>query len=257
MNLGTLGHYAVNSVNGVNDKVVAWLVERDPDGMSAAEIDAQLARLSTLSVEVSKAHTKSDVSKAAYEVAVSQNAIRLHAAETAQAKIDKEPAGPKRSSMEADLAAHLESVEADQEQLDSLKAVYQSASDFYTYLDGLFNEKGTKLRSMKAKLATASNTLKANQAREEQSRDQAKVAKSVVGGSHGVDKFDVAMNALKKSTQESKERTEANERVVKQLTTPTATSGGFMAQELAAASGQTSPPTSAADRIAALKARAA
>ena len=257
MDFGTLGHYAINSVNGANDKIVAWLVERDPDGMSVAEIDAQLARLSTLSVEVSKAHTKSDQGKVAYEAAASRNAIRLRTAETAQGKIEKMPAGPDRSSKEAELATYLETLEGDQAELESLKKVYESALQFYQYLDKLFNTKGDNLRSMKAKLATATNTMKSAKAREDQLKEQEKVAKAVVGGSHGVDKFEVAMGAIQKATNAANERAEASQRIVDKLTAPTNPAGGFMADIEAEAAGQHAPPAATVDRIAALKARAA
>ena len=175
---GTVGHYVENTAGGVHDKFVAWLVEKDPDGMSVAEIDAQLDRLQTLSVEVSKAHTKSDVGKAAYDAAAAQNAIRLKAAENAQAKIEKESPGEKRTAMEAELTAHLDSLQADQAQLDSLKQVSESATKFYKYLEGLFNEKGDRLKTMKARLTVAGNTMKIAKTREQQAAEQAKVVKT-------------------------------------------------------------------------------
>lgn len=257
MRFGTLGHYVANLQNGANNAVIVWLTEKDPDGMSAAEIDAQLSRLSELSVEVSKAHTKSDDDKAAYDAAVAQNATRLRTAEIAQGKVDKETDPAKKDSMQKELSDYLASVEADQTQLDSLKQVYESAKAFYEYLQRLFDEKGNNLRTMKAQLTIAGNSMKTAKLREQQADERAQVVKDVVGGSGHTDKFNVALAAMKKSATVSNEHAEAAERLMTKLTEDPNKGSSFMAQAMSEASGEDSPPKATADRIQALKAKAA
>jgi len=257
MQFGTLGHYAALQVGKGHEAILGFLAEHDPDGMSEAEIDAKLAQLQAFSVEVSKAHTKSDQDKATYDAAVKQNDIALSAAERMQAKIDAMPAGSQqRADAEAALKDHLDETEANQQLLASYKSTYESAKAFYENVQRLYDERSSRLKTMKSQYKIAANTMKSEKLREQQAEEQAAAAKRLAGGSGSVDKFNVALSAMQKATQNAREHAEAAERFTKSVTA-TPASNSFVEEAMREASGQAAPPTSAADRIAALRKQAA
>lgn len=253
MNLHFFGSYASTKVKDAAKSAVDALVAFDPEGATQAQIDLMEKSLDSLGLKLSDVKRQYDEAKAHLDAAAKLNDTRLAAAELLQQQISAGDASKQKS-----LDSLLTIVEQAQPELDGLK---KDASDVKSYLDELqtaYSTAAEKLKAARRQLDQAHRDMERASLAESRAKDRAETAAIAAGVRTGGDTLNVALDAMQRKTQAAQDAAAAaNLKATTLAPQDHEKEDPAIAAALAAAAGAPAEPQSAADRLAALKNRAA
>ena len=253
MNLQFFGSYASTKVKDAAKSAVDALVAFDPEGATQAQIDLMEKSLDSLGLKLSDVKRQYDEAKAHLDAAAKLNDTRLAAAELLQQQIAAGDASKQKS-----LDSLLTIVEQAQPELDGLK---KDESDVKSYLDELqtaYSTAAEKLKAARRQLDQAHRDMERASLAETRAKDRAETAAIAAGVRTGGDTLNVALDAMQRKTQAAQDAAAAaNLKATTLAPQDHEKDDPAIAAALAAAAGAPAAPQSSADRLAALRTRAA
>jgi chromosome segregation ATPase len=252
-------HYTAVKGGDLEASVLGLMVNWDPKGMGAADLRAREEWLDAIGSQLVGLRRKFDRESAELAPKLQQNHVHITAAEDLEQQTKTFPEGSaERAQHQQALDELLGSIEEEQSALDQAKADMADTKSWLEEREVAHKEAVASLRQAKSNLDHAQSDLaRANQRRdrEQEQTDQARVVTGLaVDGS----KLDKALNAMRAATEQANQAAdEARLKRESLAPKPAPTANPIIAAAVARASGQPAAPTSASERIAALKAKAA
>lgn len=253
MNLHFFGSYASTKVKDAAKSAVDALVAFDPEGATQAQIDLMEKSLDSLGLKLSDVKRQYDEAKAHLDAAAKLNDTRLAAAELLQQQIAAGDASKQKS-----LDNLLTIVEQAQPELDGLKKDEADVKGYLDELQAAYSNAAEKLKAARRQLDQAHRDMERAGLAETRAKDRAETAAIAAGVRTGGDTLNVALDAMQRKTQAAQDAAAAaNLKAATLAPQDHEKEDPAIAAALAAAAGAPAAPQSSADRLAALKNRAA
>jgi chromosome segregation ATPase len=246
--LGAKGHQAT-------DGLTQALVKLDPEAASQADLATMEQDLDRAGIAIQKLRSDLTHEQSEFDHVSQQYHELMGAAELLQKKVD-DPATPEdqRNSVKASLAALLDRIEHLVPDLDRDKHDVDATQALLTEAEQAYQDKASALTNAKHNLDRARQDMQHAALEEQRARDRAEQAEVVAGlKTSATSKLTVALDTMQHSAAQARERAAATDMKAKALTGASqAAEDSNVAAALAEVRG-TSPTTSLADRLAALK----
>ncbi|MGY3582436.1 chromosome segregation ATPase [Bradyrhizobium sp. USDA 4341] len=253
MNLNFFGSYATTKVKDAAKSAVDALVAFDPEGATQAQISLMEQSLDTLGVKLSSVQRQYDEAKQHLDAALKLNSTRLTAAETLQQQIASGDASKQQS-----LDTLLGIIEQAQPELDALKRDENDVKGYLAELQTAYSSAAEKLKAAHRQLDEAHRNMERANLASERAKDRADTAAIASGVRSGGDTLNVALDAMQRKTRAAEDAAAAANLKANTLAPQDhEKEDPNIAAALAAAAGAPTAPQSSADRLAALKNRAA
>lgn len=231
------------------------LVRWDPKGATEAELRSMEEHLDELGLQVAEArvaHKREQQEADAIKTLLNQ---RMAVAETLQNQAAHETDPGKKAGIEKSLTTVLDLLEQMTPEVERETQDVVDAESFLVLLEQTYADAGAKLKAARSELERAERDMKRAEQQREQAERQAEMARRAAGLSQTTSGLNVALKAMKDSAAKDLATAEAAHAKAKLLTpTRPEEEDPNIAAALAAVSGTTSPQ-SAAERLAALKAK--
>ncbi|HVJ51004.1 MAG TPA: hypothetical protein VM689_00990 [Aliidongia sp.] len=242
--------------SGVIQSGIETYVKWDPKGASEAELKTMEGKLDQMGLHVAQARARYNEAQKALDTVNALMHERMTAADMLQKQLDAETDPARKASLEKSLATLvglLEQMtpEADQDAKDAA-----SAHDFVEQLEAAYSAFGEKLKHARADLDRAQREMERQRLTRDNAADQAEAARQAAGLANSGSSVNVALEAMHAAAERDRLRAEASNAKASLLkpTVPEQDDPNISAA-LAAAKGGSAPPTSLADRLAALRSR--
>jgi chromosome segregation ATPase len=253
MNLHFFGSYASTKVKDAAKSAVDALVAFDPEGATQAQISLMETSLDTLGVKLSSVQRQYDEAKQHLDAASKLNTTRLTAAETLQQQIAAGDASKQQS-----LDTLLGIIEQGQPELDALKKDETDVKTYLAELQSAYSSAAEKLKAAHRQLEEAHRTMERANLAADRAKDRADTAAIAAGVRSGGDTLNVALDAMQRKTRAAEDAAAAANLKANTLAPQDhEREDPNIAAALAAAAGAPAAPQSSADRLAALRNRAA
>jgi chromosome segregation ATPase len=253
MNFSFFRSYASTKVQDAAKSAVDALVAFDPEGATQAQIDLMEKSLDELGVKLSAVQRQYDDAQGHLDSATKLNATRLTAAETLQGQI---AAGD--TSKQQSLDTLLSIIEQAQPELDALKKDAADVKNYLAELQTAYSTAAEKLKAARRQLDQAHRDMERANLAADRAKDRAETAAIAAGVRSGGDTLNVAMEAMQRKTRAATDAAAAaNLKATTLAPQDHEKEDPNIAAALAAAAGAPAAPQSTADRLAALKSRAA
>lgn len=233
-------------VQSLNDAIVAF----DPDGATEAAIEEMQENFDTINIEFSKAKQEWEKEQKEADAIVELYNKRLAAAEHLQGQLEEKPNNRQLKAALDKLVGELENmssdVETEQEEAADAKEVMdelQQTVDMYA----------SKLKTARSDMKKATRSMEKAKRKEERAKDRAERAAVAAGLKETVGGLSSALASMNRQAEEANAKADAAERKAKLLGPTNVDEDPAVAAALAAVSGEPAAPTSATDRLAALK----
>lgn len=246
----------VKAEGGVR-QIVKWLASVDPKGMSEAELRQMEAKLDQFGREVIATRNVANKEQAEFETIVKLRDQRIRAAEVLQGQVAALPEGS-RASKEASLNTLLTLIENMQPEVERESEEAVAAKQDLADIESAHTEAVRRFKTADAELKAAQRGMasaKRDRERAERSADTAAIA---AGVRQSTSNLTSALDAMRNIAQADKDAAEAARLKARALRPDQPEKDDAnIAAAMAAASGAPAAPQSAAERLAALKAKAA
>lgn len=242
-----------------SDSVLELLVSWDPKGASEADIRVREEFLDKVSAQLVAMRAKFANESRELNNRVTAFARRLTAAEDLQRQVEVASSGsPEQARLSASLEKLLSSIERDQPEIDRAKADTAETESWLKEREDAFAQAKDALLGAKSALKGAQRDMARAQERRDREVERTDEARVVAGLRPDSSRLDKALNAMRRATEQANQEEEVA-RLKREALRPDAdiTSDPDIAAALARAKGEDTAPKSAADRIAALKMKAA
>lgn len=247
-----LKHYGktklVDGVQALNDAIVSF----DPVGASEAEISSMEENFDNVNREFSRA--KADwqkEQKEADEIVALYNQ-RVAAAEHIQTQLEADSENTQLTSALDQLVAALEEMAPD---VDREKEEAADAKEVVDELEATVTMYAEKLKSARSTMKKAVNAMEKAKRQEERAEESARRASMAAGISKSASGLGSALESMNRQAEEAQARADAAARKAKLLKPVSVEENAAVAAAMNAVSGEPAAPTSAVDRLAALKNR--
>ncbi len=245
-----LKHYGkgkiVQGMQSLNDAIVSF----DPEGATEAAIAEMEENYDKINVEFSKTKQEYSREQAEADEMKSLQSQRISAAEHIATKLDDDP---ENAQLNEALNQLVDSVE---EMKDDVEREVQEAVDAKEIMDELsatVKMYGEKLKTARTDMKKAANAMKKAQHQKERAEVSAQRASQAAGLSSSVGGLSSALESMNRQAQDAQAEADAAKRKAKLLTPVQVEDNDAVKAAMAAVSGETPPPTSARDRLAALR----
>lgn len=231
------------------------LVRWDPKGATEAELRSMEEHLDELGLQVAEARVSLKREQQEADAVKTLLNQRMAVAETLQNQAAGETDPGKKAGIEKSLATVLDLLEQMTPDVERETQDVVDAESFLVLLEKTYADAGAKLKAARSELERAERDMKRAEQQREQAERQAEMARRAAGLSQTTSGLNVALKAMKDSAAKDLASAEAANAKAKLLTpTKPEEEDPNIAAALAAVSG-TATPQSAAERLAALKAK--
>ncbi|TAN49479.1 MAG: hypothetical protein EPN21_11705 [Methylococcaceae bacterium] len=231
------------------------LVRWDPKGATEAELRSMEEHLDELGLQVAEARVSLKREQQEADAVKTLLNQRMAVAETLQNQAATATDPGKKAGIEKSLATVLDLLEQMTPEVERETQDVADAESFLVLLEKTYADAGAKLKAARSELERAERDMKRAEQQREQAERQAEMARRAAGLSQTTSGLNVALKAMKDSAAKDLATAEAANAKAKLLTpTQPEEEDPNIAAALAAVSGTTSPQ-SAAERLAALKAK--
>ncbi len=211
--------------------------------------------LDALGLEVAKAKEDAERKGKAYATAKALVQQRIAAAEKLQQQVEAAAAAQK-PALEQSLETLLKLAEEQSREVDALKRDADEAASFSAQMQGAYQEAGAKLKNAKSELDHAQREMERARQERETAERQANAARIAAGLGGAPDSLSVATAAMSAAAEKDHEAAEAARAKAQNLApSRPEIEDPNIAAAMAAAAGTPPAPASAADRLAALRAK--
>jgi chromosome segregation ATPase len=231
------------------------MVKMAPETATAAELKNMEQDLDAAGQLISRLQRELTDERRAYDAINARYTQMMGAAENLQHQIDA--AGFLKEPLQASLATLVAQIEEMVPELDQDKKDIDSTQALLTEAEAAYQAKATALTGAKAKLTRARNDMAYATLEAQRAASRAEAARAVAGLSSGsgVSGINVALDAMTRTAQTTRDRAAALDMKAKALTgAKTAEEDPNIAAAMAAAAGTVANAT-VADRLAALRQR--
>jgi chromosome segregation ATPase len=239
--------------------VAKALVSIDPDGATEADLAVMEQDLDRAGNTISKLKSELDKERVVFDQLNTQYTRLLSTAEVLQNQIADPANGAKKASLEASLATLLSKIESVVPELDSDKHDVESTQSLLADSETAYKEKAEALVNARKNLERSKHDLEHAKLEESRAKQRADTAAEVAGlRQNSTNGLTTALDLMKKSADEARQRAAASERKATELVA--AKTGGDTDEDpnikaaMAQASG-TATNQSLSDRLASLKNR--
>src|SRR6266446_3845270 len=231
------------------------MVKMAPETATAAELKNMEQDLDAAGQLISRLQRELSDERHAYDAINARYTQMMGAAENLQHQIDtagflKEPLQASLATLVAQIEEIVPELDQDKEDIDATQALLREA-------EAAYQAKAKALTGAKAKLNRARNDMVHATLEEQRAASRAETARAVAGlnSSSGASGINVALDAMTRTAQETRDRAAALDMKAKALSgAKTAEEDPNIAAAMAAAAG-TAANATVADRLAALRAR--
>ena len=233
--------------------VVKAMVQLDPEGASKADLATMEQDLDAAGRVITKLRADLAHEQGELDSLSSQYKQMMGAAEVLQKRIN-DPATADKTSLQASLASLLDRIEHVAPEMDQDKHDVDATQALLADAEKAYLDKTRQLTEAKGNLERAKHDMAHAKIQEDRSEARAQQA-SVVAGLHSapLSGLTVALNTMKDSAEEARQRAAANDMKAKALNgVKTASNDPNIVSAMAEANGDASPKT-LAERLAALK----
>lgn len=230
--------------------IVEALASFDPEGMSEAGMRQMEEQVDELALETAKAKQEWQKEQAEYEEIQKLYEQRMAAAEALQEQIETNP------NAEASLLSLLDMIEKMAPEIEREKEEAVYAKELFDELEAATREAADGVKTARAEFEQVQREMKRAEIDKKRAETQEERAKKLAGIRKNGSSLDSAMGAMRNAA--SKRTAEADAAKMKAelfKTSKPEEDDPLIAAALAGASGEAPKATSAADRLAALKAK--
>lgn len=253
MTLQFFGKYATQKVKDAAKAAAEALVAFDPKGATEAQISLMDGQLDQLGQKVSATQREYNEAKTVLDAALKLNTTRLTAAETLESQIEA-GATDKQASLDRLLAI----IEAAQPELDGLKREAAEISAYLTELRAAYEAAAVKLKTARQQLTQAERDMDRAGVAADRARDRADTATIAAGVHKGGDTLNTALDAMRKKTVAAQDAAgAANLKASTLAPQDHEKDDPNIAAAMQGAANEPAKPQSSAERLAAMKSRAA
>lgn len=249
--MGFFSMFAKKKVEGAVENFAELLVKFDPETASEAQIAQLEEHLTKVSEECAKARIEYNREKKEADDIEALFNKRMSAAEILQTRLGTADEASK-AGIEESLTKLLTDLEEMNPEIEREKQEAVEAKEMLDELEGYTKEAATALKTARSTLDKAQRDMKRAQVQAERAKQKEERVKSMSGLKKSGSGFNVALGAMQKAATEAQASADAASTRAKLLKTTSVTEDANIAAALAEASGETKP-TSAADRLAALR----
>jgi chromosome segregation ATPase len=232
------------------------MVKMAPETATAAELENMEQDLEAAGQLISRLQRELSDERHAYDAINARYTQMMSAAENLQHQIDA--ASFLKDPLQASLATLVSQIEEVVPELDQDKKEIDSTQALLTEAEAAYQAKATALAGAKAKLTRAKNDMAHATLEEQRAASRAETARAIAGlssGSSGGSGINVALDAMTRTAQATRDRAAALDMKAKALSgANTAEEDPNIAAAMAAAAG-TAANATVADRLAALQQR--
>jgi len=233
-------------IQSLNDAIVSF----DPEGATSAAIAEMEENFDSINKEFSKAKQEwAREQKEADEIEKLRDQ-RMAAAEHISGQLE---ASPDNAQLDAALTQLLDSLE---EMADDITREVEEAVDAKEVMDELdltVKMYADKLKSARSDMKKAANSMKKAQRQEERAEEKAARAAQQAGITSSANGLSSALESMNRQAQEAQANADAAKRKAQLLGKSEVEENDAIAAAMAAVSGEAPKPTSAKDRLAALR----
>jgi len=236
------------AVRGLNDAIVAF----DPEGATEAAIDEMQESFDKINIEFSKAKQEWTREDAEASAIVTLYDKRVAAAEHISGQLETAKGGTKTQLSTAldQLLSQLESMTPD---VDREKEEAVDAKEIMDELDETVKMYADKLKTARTQMRSAARNMEKAKRSEERAEMRADRAAVSAGLKANVGGLSSALESMNRQASDAQAKADAADRKAKLLGPTKLEDNDTIAAAMAAVSGDTPAPTSAKDRLAALK----
>jgi len=245
-----LKHYGkgkiTQGVQALNDAIVSF----DPAGATEAAISEMEENYDKINLEFSKTKQEYSREQAEADEMESLQSQRISAAENIASQLDDDPDSAQLNEALNQLVTAIEEMDED------VKREVQEAVDAKDIMDELgatVKMYGEKLKTARTDMKKAANAMKKAQHQKERAEVTAQRASQAAGLSSTVGGLSSALESMNRQASEAQAGADAAKRKAKLLTPVQVEDNDAVKAAMAAVSGETPAPTSARDRLAALR----
>lgn len=235
-----------DGVNALNDAIVAF----DPEGATEAAISEMEENFDNINVEFSKAKSVWDKEQREADEIIAVRDQRMAAAEHISRQLEADADNAQLNDalvqlldslegMEDDIALEVEEAEDAKEVMEDLQLTVTMYAD--------------KLKGARTDMRKASNAMANAKRKAERADEKAKRAAQSAGLRNSAGGISSALESMNKQAEEANQKADAATRKAELLGSKEVEQNDAVAQAMAAVSGEAPAPTSAKDRLAALR----
>jgi len=235
-----------DGVQALNDAIVSF----DPEGATEAAIAEMEENFDRINKEFSQAKQvwEKEQREAVEIIAVRDQ--RMAAAEHITAQLDSDPTNAQLNEALNQLVTALEDM---QEDINLEVEEADDAKEMMDELEATVKMYATKLKSARTDMRKAANAMGKAKLKEERAKDKAARAAQNAGLKGSVDGLSSALESMNRQAADAKASADAATRKAEMLGESKVEENDAVAAAMAAVSGEAPAPTSARDRLAALK----
>lgn len=243
-------HFAKKQVDGLNDSVLGWLVNLDPEGASEAQLAEMEQQFDKANLELSKARADYTKEQGEADTAVAYYTKLLGAAQKLAADAAAETDPARKTVLQGKADAITTELEGKKSDVQTEKQEAADAKALYEELDQAVRAAGERLKTARSRITHAQKDMQKAQSEQERAEHQAEHAAAAAGLRHAASAADTATSIFEKHAADARAAADAARRKASILT-PTATN---LADDpdVKAAMGVVPPPADTQSRLAAL-----
>ncbi len=245
---GFLKQYGKNALADASRNMTDAIVKFDPEGASEAEIAAMEEQFDQVNREFSKAKTEWKKEQAEADEIVELRDKRIAAAEVLQGKADGGD-----SNAEAGLLQLLDALEDMQDDIEREVEEAADAKEVMDELEETVNMFATKLKTARSDMKKAAQKMKKASQQSKRAEEKAERAAMLAGLKQDTNKLGSALASMNRQAEEEQAKADAATRKANLLGKSKVEENDAVAEAMAAVSGEAPKPTSAKDRLAALR----
>jgi len=245
-----LKHYGKGKIQqgiqSLNDAIVGF----DPEGATEAAISEMEENFDSINREFSKAKQEWSREQGEADAIVKLRDQRMAAAEHLSGQLENDP---DNAQLNAALNQLLDALE---EMSDDIDREIEEAVDAKEVMDELeltVKMYADKLKTARSDMKKAANTMEKAKRQEERAEEKAARAAQQAGLKSSVGGLSSALESMNRQAQEAQANADAAKRKADLLSTTAVEENDAVAAAMAAVSGEAPKPTSAKDRLAALR----
>lgn len=236
----------MDGVNSLNDAIVKF----DPVGATEAAIDEMEENFDEINKQYSQARTVWQKENDEAVAIVKVRDQRMAAAESIAAQLE---ADPDNAAIEEGLNELLSALEEMQADIDIEVEEADDAKELMDELGATVEMYASKLKNARTDMRKAANNMKKAQLQEDRAKEKAARAAEMAGLKSAGGGLSTALDSMNRQAAEAQENADAAKRKADLLGTSSVEENDVVKAAMAAASGAAPAPTSAKDRLAALR----
>lgn len=247
---GFLANYGKNAILDAKKSLNDAIVRFDPEGASEAEIAAIEEQFDQVNREYSRAKSEFQKERKEADAILALRDKRMAAAEMLAGKVEADPTDTVSAQGLEQLLSALEDM---QEEIDREVEEANDAEEIMNELDQTVKLYADKLKSARSDMRKAAMAMEKARRQEERAEEKARRAAVLAGLKKDTSSLGSALESMNRQAEEAQAKADAAKRKADLLGKSSVDENDAVAAAMAAVSGEKPAPTSAAERLAALR----